>query len=342
MAFGGIIKRVAALSLLAALLYAPPEVLERYLGAAFAQNTWPTFVRPILHTVVGLGILRTCNAGLNALATNNWRISSTPPGGAWDWPNEVAVVTGGCSGIGLALVEGLTAKGVRVAVLDIQSPPPSLQANTKAAFFKCDVTSLSAVAEAADAVRKEMGADPSILVNNAGVAFTASILDVAEKNLRTVLGVNLMAHWFTVKQFLPAMVKKNKGHVFTVASLASFVTLSTSVEYSVTKAGVLAFHEGLACEIKNVYKAPGIVTSVVHPDFVRTAMTIPHADRIERTQPMMTIDKVADPVLNQIFSGRGAQICVPKHLTVMSTLKGWPNWLQEGLRDLLGSRAGDS
>lgn len=338
MALGSIIKRLTPISLLAALLYAPPELLEQYLGASFAQNTWPTFLKPVLQALIGLGVVRTFNAGLNALATNNWRISSAPPNGRWDWANEIAVVTGGCGGIGLALVEGLTAKGVRVAVLDIQDPPPSLKANAKAFYFKCDVTSLSSVAETADAVRKQLGGDPSILINNAGVAKANSILDIPENDLRKVLGVNLMAMWFTVKQFLPAMIKNNKGHIVTVASLASFVALATSIEYSATKAGALAFHEGLGCEIKHIYQAPGIVTTVVHPDFVRTAMTEPYAHMIEKMQPMLKISDVSNPILAQIFSGRGAQLCLPPRLTFISTLRGWPSWMQEGLRDVIGSR----
>lgn len=338
MAVGSVIKHLTPLSLLAALLFAPPELREQYLGAEFAQTTWPTIAKPIVQALLGLGVLRTINASLNALATNNWRISSNPPGKTWDWPNEIAVVTGGCGGIGLALVAGLTAKGVRVAVLDLQDPPPAIESNPRAFFFKCDVTSLDAVAETADAVRKKMGGDPSILINNAGVARQNSILDVPESALRRVLGVNLMAMWFTTKQFLPAMIRNNKGHVVTVASLASFVALSTSIEYSATKAGALAFHEGLGCEIKNIYKAPGIKTTVVHPNFVRTPMTEPYANIIERTQRMLTVEDISRPLLEQIYSGRGGQLVMPSHLAFLSGLRGWPHWMQELLRDGIGSR----
>lgn len=339
MALGSVVKHLTPLSLLAALLFAPPELREQYLGAEFAQTTWPTIVKPIVQTLLGLGVLRTINTSLNALATNNWRISSNPPGKTWDWANEIAVVTGGCGGIGLALVDGLTAKGVRVAVLDLQDPPPAIESNSKAFFFKCDVTSLDAVAETAGAVRKQMGGDPSILINNAGVAKANTILDVPESGLRRVLGVNLMSMWFTTKHFLPAMIRNNKGHVVTVASLASFVALATSVEYSATKAGALAFHEGLGCEIKNIYKAPGIKTTVVHPNFVRTAMTVPYADRIERAQKMLTVEDISRPLLAQIFSGRGGQLVMPSHLTFLSSLRGWPHWMQELLRDAIGAHS---
>lgn len=343
MSIGGIIKQLAPISLLAALLYAPPELLERYLGVGFAQTTWPSTIRPVVRALLGLGVARRLSASLSALATNNWRLSSSPPGKTWDWPSEIAVVTGGCGGIGLALVDGLTARGVRVAVLDVvDEAPAALRANPRARYFRCDVTSRDAVAAAADAVRREMGGDPTILVNNAGVARRHAIVDAPEADLRRVLGVNLLALWFTTQEFLPAMVRADKGHVVTVASLASFVALATSVEYSATKAGALAFHEGLVCELKHVHRAPGVVATVVHPNFVRTPMTEPYARLIEGGGggKMLTVADVARPVLAGIFSGRGGQLVVPGHLSFLTTLRGWPSWLQEGFRDLLGSRTG--
>lgn len=332
----GIAGTVIPVALLSALLYAPAELIEQYMGADFARNTFPRLVQPVLKALVGLGVARALNRALNSLATNNWRISSSPPTGSWDWPKEIAVVTGGCSGIGLALVEGLAARGVRVAVLDVSDPPPAIRSNLKVTYFKCDVTSLQQVVDTADAVRKTMGGNPTILINNAGIARFNSILDIPEQSLRQVLGVNLMALWFTTKQFLPAMIKENKGHIVTVASLASFIALPMSIEYSATKAGALAFHEGLTCEIKHLHKAPGIKTSVVHPNFVRTAMTVPHAKRIERTQKMMTVEDISKPVLQKIFSGRGGQLVLPPRLDIVTGIRGWPSWMQEGLRDVLG------
>jgi NAD(P)-dependent dehydrogenase (short-subunit alcohol dehydrogenase family) len=323
-------------ALLAALLSTPTELIKQYVGADFAQTTFPHIIRPILKALVGLSIARALNKALNSLATNNWRTSSSPPVGRWEWPKEIAVVTGGCNGIGQALVEGLVARGVRVAILDVSDPPPAMRSNPKVTYFKCDVTSLQQVAETADAIRVSMGGEPTILINNAGIARFNSVLDIPEQALRQVLGVNLMALWFTTKQFLPAMIKENKGHIVTVASLASFIALPMSIEYSATKAGALAFHEGLTSEIKHLYKARGIKTSVVHPNFVRTAMTAPHAKEIERTQKMMSVEDISEPVLKQIFSGRGGQLVLPARLDVLTGIRGWPNWIQEGFRDILG------
>lgn len=335
MAVNSVIKNLAPVSLLAALLYAPPGLLERYLKTDASKLAFHKLFRPILKVLIGLGLVRTFNRALNSIATNNWRISSSPPTKPWDWPNEIAVVTGGCGDIGVALVRGLTEKGVKVAVVDIVDPPPAIQSISNAVYFKCDITSTQEVAEMADAVRKTMGGNPSILVNNAGVGRLSSLLDVSEKSLREVLGVNLMALWFTTKQFLPAMIDANKGHIITVASLASFMPLVTSIHYSATKAGALAFHEGLTCEIKHVYKARGVKTTVVHPDFVATAMTHPFAGQLERAQKVLTVEDVSRPVLAQIFSGRGGQLVMPTSKTFASGVRGWPSWMQEVLRDHL-------
>lgn len=62
--------------------------------------------------------------------------------------------------------------------------------------------------------------------------------------------VNLLSNWHTVKAFLPDMIATNKGHIVTVASTASFIGVPGMTDYTATKAGVLAFHEGiLSCPV---------------------------------------------------------------------------------------------
>ncbi|EAQ84344.1 hypothetical protein CHGG_08358 [Chaetomium globosum CBS 148.51] len=270
------------------------------------------------------------------MASNSWRLTAAK---GWDWPNEIAVVTGGSSGIGKGIVERLVALGVRVAVLDIQELPKELQGNPRIRFFHCDVTSAESVAAAADAVRSEFG-HPSILVNNAGIARPMPILKTPEEYLRKIFGVNVMSLWFTTQQFLPRMIQLNKGHIVTVASIASFVALATAADYSATKAGALAFHESLASEIKHQYKAPSVLTSVIHPNFVRTPLVDGFAGRLERSGVrMLTSDRIADEVIAQIKSRRGGQLVIPNSATGISAIRGWPTWLQEVIRDAVARGA---
>ncbi|KAL2258594.1 hypothetical protein VTK26DRAFT_8055 [Humicola hyalothermophila] len=289
-----------------------------------------------LRVLVGLGVASTINQALNRMASNSWRLCTSS---GWDWPNEIAVVTGGSSGIGKGIVERLAALGVRVAVLDIQDLPKDLQGNPRVRFFHCDVTSSESVAAAADAVRREFG-HPSILVNNAGIAKPMPILKTQEAFLRRIMGVNLMSLWFTTQQFLPRMIQVNKGHIVTVASIASFVALATAADYSATKAGALAFHESLASEIKHQYKAPGVLTSVVHPNFVRTPLVADFSSRLEKAGVrLLTSDQIADEVVAQIKSKKAGQLVIPRSATAISGIRGWPTWLQEIVRDAVGKTA---
>jgi NAD(P)-dependent dehydrogenase (short-subunit alcohol dehydrogenase family) len=327
------LKHILPAVLIAALLYTPPDALKGHAGSEFLQSQWLISAKPALRLFLGLSLLRSLNRALNVWAMNNWRMTANE---GWVWDEEVAVVTGGSGDIGRALVEGLTAKGVRVAVLDTQEPSAHIRENKKVIFLKCDVSVPSEIAKAGETIQRTFG-HPSILINNAGIIRSTTILDEPEDHLRKIVGVNLMSHWFTAKVFLPHMLARNKGHVVTVSSLASYVALPTSVDYSATKAGALAFHEGLACELKHLYKAPGVMTTIVQPDFVRTQMTRPFWTEVEAAGGLLlTVDQVADPILRQIFSRRGGQIIVPGSRVVVSFLRGWPNWLQEVVRDIIG------
>jgi short-subunit dehydrogenase len=145
-----------------------------------------------------------------------------------------------------------------------------------------------------------------------------------------------MSMWFTTQQFLPSMIEHNKGHIITMASLASFLALSTAADYSATKAGALSFHESLTAEIKHQHKAPGILTTVVHPNFVKTPLTEHISGQLEKSGvQLLTSEQVADDVVDHIKSKRGGQLIIPGSISfsLLSGIRGWPTWLQEVLRD---------
>ena len=312
-----------------------PEALGTYLSLPALLDS-PRLMTG-LKILLGLSIVSKLNQGLNAVAHNSWRLRTAR---GWnDWSDEIAVVTGGSSGIGHDIVERLASMGVRVAVFDIADLPKETQANARVSFYHCDVTSADSVASAAEAVRRELG-HPTILINNAGIANPAPILKTSVPFLHKIMGVNLMSMWYTTQQFLPSMIQKNKGHIVTVASIASFVALATAAPYSATKAGALAFHESLAAEIKHQYKAHNVLTTVVHPNFVRTPLVADFSGRLENAGVrMMTADVVAKAVVKRIKSKRGGQLIIPDSASGVSGIRGWPTWLQEVIRDAIARGA---
>ena len=91
--------------------------------------------------------------------------------------------------------------------------------NLEGKAIYCDVSNLESVKKCAE-ISKEAYGDVDILVNNAGIVSGKKLLDNNEKLIEKTINVNTVSHHYTVREFLPAMIKRNKGHVVTVASCA--------------------------------------------------------------------------------------------------------------------------
>jgi all-trans-retinol dehydrogenase (NAD+) len=200
-------------------------------------------------------------------------------------------------------------------------------------YFSCDITSPNAVKEAAGVIRGFLGS-PTILINNAGIAYAHTILETSPNELRKIFDVNLISQFYTIQAFLPEMIKQKKGHIISIASMASFVTPPELVDYCTTKAGVLALHEGLNQELKHRYDAPEIKTTVVHPTYVNTKLVNPYIDSLKKSKALIIEpETVANAVVKQILSGKSGQICLPQWLGAATLARGFPWWLQEVVRD---------
>lgn len=246
------------------------------------------------------------------------------------------MVTGGCGGIGRELVFGLVRRGVKMAIFDVQPLPEDMATDTNILYLRTDIKSETSIRESASVVRKTFR-DPSILINNAGVATPHTILDTPAAFLDKIFGVNVIALWLMTKELLPSVIQANKGHIANISSVTAYMALPSMADYCASKAASLTFHEGLNCELKTKYKTSGVLTTIVQPTWVRTGMSPPNADEIEKAQgKMLSPRHVADRTLEQIFSCRGGQIVLPAKLAFFSAVKGWPNWLQELLRDVMG------
>jgi len=235
------------------------DLITKYTQTALSHLPEPTqhFFRnsttqKALGVFVGLALLRATNRFLSKRALQNW--TSNQP---WIAARELILLTGGCSGIGKQVMEDLASTGVRVVILDINEPNFTLPANVS--FYKANITSSADIADVARTIRDNHG-EPTVLINNAGVGHDGTILDEPEEKIRQTFEVNTLSHFLMVKEFLPAMVKANHGHVVTLASMASFVALGEMVDYCCTKASALAFHEGLRQELKHWYNAPNVRT----------------------------------------------------------------------------------
>lgn len=169
-----------------------------------------------LKWLCGLGVLAHVNHWANRWALNHWQLRSDTE--RWNWSREVAVVTGGCSGIGAVITKFLLAKGIKVAILDVSPLPTAFDQGTcrlpaiptmsrlgadcactdaregRLLCLQCDLTDPDAVMKAAKTVQDTLGA-PSILINNAGIGASSDMLDSPISRLRMTIELNMVSHW---------------------------------------------------------------------------------------------------------------------------------------------------
>lgn len=191
-----------------------------------------------------------------------------------DWSEQVVVITGGASGVGELLANTLAVRNVTVVVLDLN---PIVTENYNISFYKCDVSDWEQVKAVSEVVIKEIG-QPTILVNNAGIVQGKLLLDLDPKDIERTFGTNTLASFWTLKAFLPGMIKEKKGHIVTVSSVLGMLGIPQLSDYCSSKAALISLHETLRHELDARHKCPEIRMTLVLPGYMQTPMfsTVTH------------------------------------------------------------------
>jgi 2-keto-3-deoxy-L-fuconate dehydrogenase len=173
----------------------------------------------------------------------------------------VAVVTGGASGIGLAVAGHLAARGANVACLDIESGPEE----ERIVAIKADVTDQNSVdAAVASVVERFGGID--IVVNNAGIGAVGTVADNDDDEWRRVYDVNVLGMVRIMRSTLPYLRRSRHPAVVNTASIASWAGLPSRACYSASKGAVYALTLAMAADCV----AEGIRVNCVCPGTVDT------------------------------------------------------------------------
>jgi len=166
---------------------------------------------------------------------------------------KVAVVTGGASGIGRAIVEALAREGARVAVLDLneagaRDTVAALErAGGKGSAYRVDITDVAAVDAAIDAVAAREGG-LHVLVNCAGWDKPMPFVDTTPEFWDKILAINLKGPLACTRAALRHMIKQQSGKIVTIASDAGCVRSTGEAVYSAAKGGLIAFTKTIARE----------------------------------------------------------------------------------------------
>lgn len=276
-----------------------------------------------LKALLWVGVLRKLNSWVSDKVVNNWVDDK------YDWSKEIVLITGGAGGIGGQVVQLLAERGIKVVVLDIQ--PLTYTAGPTVHYFKCDITSPAVIAAVAAEVRAKVG-DPTVLINNAGVVGGRTLLDSSERDIRFTFDVNTFAHYWTTREFLPAMARADHGMIVTVASVASWVSVPNMVDYAASKAAALSFHEGLSAELPTRYGTKRVRTVVVNQGFTRTALFTGYQNDQPFMLPALEPATVAEAIVRKVLSGRSGHLILPEFAHLLPALGAFPSWYATRLR----------
>lgn len=185
---------------------------------------------------------------------------------------QVAVVTGAASGLGLAIARKLHAEGATVALLDLNEAAVKAAANDvgpNATAYTLDLTNQDQVENVVGQIVELFGR-VDILVNSAGVTGVTNVKshEVDANNLRFVFDVNFMGSFFTARAVLPHMLKRNYGRILHIASIAGKEGNAGMLAYSASKAAVIGMTKVQGKE----YAETGITINALAPAVIQTPM----------------------------------------------------------------------
>jgi NAD(P)-dependent dehydrogenase (short-subunit alcohol dehydrogenase family) len=218
---------------------------------------------------------------------------------------KVALVTGGASGIGLAIVNRFLAEGAKVEILDWnQEEMDKAAAETGASAVRCDVSDHKMVDEVVNAIHAKRG-HIDILVNNAGIAHVGNALTTSPEDFERIQRVNVFGPANCLRSTLRHMVADNKGGaIVNLASCLSVMAIPDRFAYGTSKGAVLAMTYSVAKDfLAHNIRCNAILPGRVHTPFVDGFIAKNYAgreaemfDKLSKAQPigrMATTDEIA-------------------------------------------------
>jgi gluconate 5-dehydrogenase len=185
--------------------------------------------------------------------------------------NEVAIITGGATGIGFGVAQSFVAAGATVVLVgrreaELEKSVSAL--GTAAHFVRHDVTEHAKAGELVAAAMRAVGAPPSILINCAGIHLKKPAVETSPEEFLAVLNTHVIGAHALTRAVLPGMIQRKHGNVIFIASMASLFGLPKVIAYSAAKSAYLGMVRTLAVEVS----ADNVRVNAIAPGWIDSEM----------------------------------------------------------------------
>jgi short-subunit dehydrogenase len=186
---------------------------------------------------------------------------------------KTIAITGAARGIGHATAKALLARGARVIIGDrdvavLESAVAGLRPLGQVSGYPLDVTDKESFQTFLDKARTDGAGHLDVLINNAGVMPVGPFLEQTEQTIRSAIEVNFYGVLTGCQLVLPEMVKRRRGHIVNIASMAGMVAVPGQVVYAGTKFAVV----GLSTAMADEFAPQGVEVTVILPTFTNTEL----------------------------------------------------------------------
>ena len=217
----------------------------------------------------------------------------------YDLSGEVAIVTGGASGLGLGIVRCLVSAGALVAVVGSRSPEEARESlsefGDRVRYYQHDITETEKADELVEKVVSDFG-KVTILVNNAGNHCKKFIWDMDVSDYKKVLDVHLVGSFALSKAVTPYFKDQHHGRIIFQASMTSYIGQPQVAGYATAKAGILGMIHVLTAELAEY----GVTVNAIAPGWIDTPMFHKAVDndppRLQKIMGRIPAKTVGDPM----------------------------------------------
>lgn len=184
---------------------------------------------------------------------------------------QIAIVTGGGAGLGLAITKKLVSEGIYVVMIgrnEDKLKTAAQESGSGCSYKVLDLQDLKAIPDLVDDIHKEFG-KIDILVNNAGINMKKPFVEVTDEDFAGILQTNLASVFAISREVVKKMIDQHAGVIVNISSMAAQYGIPKVIAYSAAKTGIEGMTRAMSTELAPL----GIRTNCVAPGFIETAMS---------------------------------------------------------------------